>query len=257
MKIIGVVPARYGATRLPGKPLVSIAGKTLVQRVVEQCQRAKRLDKIIVATDDTRVMDAVHDLCCVEMTSIDHASGTDRIAEVAARHPCDGVINIQGDEPLMDPAIIDSVAEALHRAPMTTAATPLLNPEEYQSPNIVKVVVDAEGRALYFSRSTIPFLREAGQRPIAEQLTIHPFLKHLGIYGYHRDVLLRLVRWPVSSLENAEKLEQLRALENGIPIVVVNVEYQGVSVDVPEDVRKVEVLLARKSRKQRDLSARE
>ena len=152
-------------------------------------------------------------------------------------------MNIQGDEPLIDPAVIDAVAGALAANEMSTAATPVKDPSEYDNPNVTKVVADAAGRALYFSRRTIPYLRDAASRSVAEQLAAFPFLKHLGIYGYRRETLLRLVHFPVSPLEQAERLEQLRALENGIQIVVVTVEYNGVGVDVPADVERVEKLL--------------
>jgi 3-deoxy-manno-octulosonate cytidylyltransferase (CMP-KDO synthetase) len=155
------------------------------------------------------------------------------------------VVNIQGDEPLIDPLVIDAVAGALKGAEMSTAGTPIRLAAEYDNPNVVKVVVNAAGLALYFSRRTIPYLREAASSSVSEQLAAFPFLKHLGIYGYRREVLLRLVRFPVSPLEAAEKLEQLRALENGIPIAVVKVAYDSVGVDTPEDVARVELLLRR------------
>lgn len=241
MKIIGIIPARYGSTRFPGKPLALIAGKTLIQHVVERCQGAKSLAEVIVATDDTRVWEVAQNFCRAEMTAPDHASGTDRIAEVARNYPCDAVINIQGDEPLMDPAVVDAVARGLESAEMSTAAAALTDPAEYANPNVVKVVVNAAGRALYFSRRTIPYVRDAA--PGAEPLAAFPFLKHLGIYGYRRETLLRLVAWPVSPLEQAEKLEQLRALENGVQIAVVRVTYNSVGVDVPSDVKRVENIL--------------
>ncbi|MBE0540868.1 MAG: 3-deoxy-manno-octulosonate cytidylyltransferase [Verrucomicrobia bacterium] len=240
---LGIIPARYASTRFPGKPLHPIAGKPLIQRVVEQCRQAKSLSDVIVATDDARIAEVVRKFCRVEMTRADHPSGSDRIAEVAARCECDAVVNIQGDEPLIDPAVIDAVAGALAGEEMSTAATPIQRPAEYDNPNVVKVVVNAAGRALYFSRRTIPYLREAASRSVSEQLAAFPFLKHLGIYGYRRETLLRLVKFPVSPLENAEKLEQLRALENGIAIAVVRVNYNSVGVDVPEDVARVERLL--------------
>jgi 3-deoxy-manno-octulosonate cytidylyltransferase (CMP-KDO synthetase) len=245
MKIVGIVPARYASTRFPGKPLALVAGKPLIQRVVERCQLARSLEAVIVATDDARIQELVRGFCRVEMTRPDHPSGSDRIAEVAERCDCDAVVNIQGDEPLMDPAVIDSVAAALanSNAGMSTAATPIRNPGEYDNPNVVKVVVNAAGRALYFSRRTIPYLREAASRSANEQLAAFPFLKHLGIYGYRRETLLRLVRFPVSPLEAAEKLEQLRALEHGIDIEVVRVDYDSIGVDLPEDVGKVEKVL--------------
>jgi 3-deoxy-manno-octulosonate cytidylyltransferase (CMP-KDO synthetase) len=243
VKIIGVIPARYASTRFPGKPLALIAGKTLIQRVIERCQRARSLAEIIVATDDTRIWEVAQNFCRAEMTAPDHPSGTDRVAEVARNRSCDAVLNIQGDEPLIDPAVIDAVALALERDEMSTAATPLADPSEYESANVVKVVVNAAGRALYFSRRAIPFVRDAASA--AEALAAFPFLKHVGIYGYRRPTLLRLVQWPVSPLEAAEKLEQLRALENGVQIAVVKVNYDSAGVDAPADVKRVEKLLGR------------
>jgi 3-deoxy-manno-octulosonate cytidylyltransferase (CMP-KDO synthetase) len=243
MRLIGVIPARYASTRFPGKPLVLIAGKPLLQHVVERCQHASALREVLVATDDERIRAVAARFCRVEMTSPAHLSGTDRIAEVAQRCDCDGVVNIQGDEPLIDPAVIDEVGRALADCEMSTAATPLRDPAEHDNPNVVKVVVSAAGRALYFSRRTIPYLRDAALRSVPEELAAFPFLKHLGIYGYRRETLLRLVRFPVSPLEQAEKLEQLRALEHDIPIRVVPVAYESVGVDTPEDVARVERML--------------
>jgi 3-deoxy-manno-octulosonate cytidylyltransferase (CMP-KDO synthetase) len=245
MRTLGIIPARHASTRFPGKPLVPIAGKPLIHHVIERCQKARWLDEVIVATDDSRIARAVEALCRVELTSPHHPSGSDRIAEVASRCPCDAIVNVQGDEPLIQPAVIDQVARALRQHPMTTAATPIRSPTDYDNPNVVKVVVRADNLALYFSRRTIPYLRDFAGRPAAEQLASFPFLKHLGIYGYHRETLLRLVRLPVSALEAAEKLEQLRALESGIPVAVVRVDYDGAGVDCPEDVATVEALLMR------------
>ena len=239
MKIVGIIPARYASTRFPGKPLAPVAGKPLIQRVIERCRRATTLHEIIVATDDQRIWDVAQNLCRAEMTRPEHPSGTDRIAEVAARCDCDAVINIQGDEPLIEPSVIDAVAGALAENEMSTAATRIKFPAELDNPNVVKVVVNAAGHALYFSRRTIPYLREAASGS-SEQLAAFAFLKHLGIYGYRRETLLRLVKFPVSPLEAAEKLEQLRALEHGIPIAVVKVDYDSVGVDTPEDVEWVE-----------------
>ena len=244
MNILGIIPARHASTRFPGKPLHPIAGQSLIRRVIERCQLAKSLREVIVATDDERIAAEARKFCRVEMTRADHPSGSDRIAEVAGRCACDAVVNIQGDEPLIDPAVIDAVGGALVGAEMSTAATALRSAEEYDNPNVVKVVTDIAGRALYFSRRTIPFLRDHAAQPAAAQLGAFPFLKHLGIYGYRRDALLRLVRFPQSPLEQAERLEQLRALENGIPIAVVRVDYDSVGVDVPADVARVERLLA-------------
>lgn len=243
MRILGIIPARYASTRFPGKPLHPIAGKPLIQHVVERCQKAATLSEIIVATDDPRIADVVQKFCRVEMTSDQHPSGTDRVAEVMQRCEGDAAVNIQGDEPLIDPGVVNTVAEALNNAPMSTAATRINDLAEYDNPNVVKVVVTLAGRALYFSRRTIPFVREAAGRPIPEQLASFPFLKHLGIYGYRREALLKLVKFPVSALEAAEKLEQLRALDNGIEIAVVTVPHDSVGVDVPADIERVERLI--------------
>ena len=243
MKIIGIIPARYASTRFPGKPLQLIAGKPLVQHVVERCREAQSLADVIVATDDERIAKVAREFCTVEMTRTDHPSGTDRIAEVAARLDCDAVVNVQGDEPLIPATVIDAVAGALADAEMTTAATPVRNIAEHSDPNAVKVVVDAAGRALYFSRRAIPFVRDSAEGSPEQQLAAFPFLKHLGIYGYRRDTLKRLVEFAPSPLEQAEQLEQLRALENGIGIAVCLVEHESIGVDVPEDVQRVEALL--------------
>jgi len=245
MKVVGIIPARYGSTRFPGKPLALIAGKPLIERVVERCRMAGSLGEVLVATDDERIRTLAEKFCRVEMTSVEHASGSDRIAEVASRLDCDAVLNIQGDEPLLEPEVIDVVVRALYGAEMSTAATRIKLAEEYDNPNVVKVVVNSAGQALYFSRRTIPFLRDAASGSVSEQLAAFPFLKHLGLYGYRRETLLRLVKFPVSTLEKAEKLEQLRALENGVPIAVVQVNYDSIGVDVPADVGRVERLLTK------------
>lgn len=244
MNIVGIIPARYASTRFPGKPLALIAGKPLIQHVVEQCQKAKSLSEIIVATDDERIYSAAKKFCRVEMTSANHPSGSDRIAEVVCKTSCDAVVNIQGDEPMIEPAVIDAVANALKDCEISTAATRIASLDELNNPNAVKVVVNTAGHALYFSRRTIPYLREAASSSTSEQLAAFAFLKHLGIYGYRRETLLRLVKFPVSPLENAEKLEQLRALENGIAIAVIRVDYDSVGVDTPEDMAKVEKILS-------------
>jgi 3-deoxy-manno-octulosonate cytidylyltransferase (CMP-KDO synthetase) len=243
VKIAGIIPARYASTRFPGKPLHLIAGKPLIQHVAERCQKAKSLSEVIVATDDTRIWEIVQNFCRVEMTRPDHPSGSDRIAEVVRRGDYEAVINIQGDEPLIDPAVIDAVAGALAGAEMSTAATRLRHPGEFENPNVVKVVVNAAGHALYFSRRTIPYVRAAASGSVSEQLAAFPFLKHLGIYGYRRATLLRLVGYPVAPLEQAEQLEQLRALHHGIALAVVTVDYDSIGVDVPADARRVESLL--------------
>ena len=243
MKTLGIIPARFASTRFPGKPLHPIAGKPLIQHVVERCRMAKSLADVVVATDDERIEAAVRPFARVELTRADHPSGTDRVAEVLKRSDADAAVNIQGDEPLIEPAVIDAVAGALAGAEMSTAASPIREAALLDDPNVVKVVVSAEGRALYFSRRTIPYLRDAAHSPASGQLAAFPFLRHLGIYGYRREALERLVRWPVSPLEAAEKLEQLRALENGLGIAVVRVEHDAIGVDVPADVERVERLL--------------
>ena len=245
MHVAGIIPARYASTRFPGKPLFPIAGKPLIQWVVERCLLAKSLSEVIVATDDERIAKVARPFCRVEMTRGDHPSGTDRIAEVAARVPADAYINVQGDEPLMDPAVIDAVAAALPGNDMSTAASALADLSEYDNPNVVKVVTAANGRALYFSRRTIPYLRDHAGLTLAGQMTKFPFLKHLGIYGYERESLMRLVTFPPSPLELAERLEQLRALENGFTIAVARVHHDSIGVDIPADVARVEALLAR------------
>jgi 3-deoxy-manno-octulosonate cytidylyltransferase (CMP-KDO synthetase) len=244
MKTIGIIPARYASTRFPGKPLHPIAGKPLIQHVVERCREASALADVIVATDDERIAKVAAEFCTVEMTRADHSTGTDRIAEVVARLNCDAVVNVQGDEPLIAPAVIDAVASALVDAEMTTAATAVNNISDLEDSNAVKVVVSATGRALYFSRRTIPFLRDLSEESPSQQLSAFPFLKHLGIYGYRRETLQRLVGFAPSPLEQAERLEQLRALENDIAIAVCKVNYDAIGVDVPEDVQRVEALLA-------------
>lgn len=243
MRILGIIPARHASTRFPGKPLHPIAGKPLIQHVVERCRAARSLAEVIVATDDERIAEVAKAFCHVEMTRSNHPSGTDRIAEVAARRDCDGVVNVQGDEPMIDPRVIDAVAALLRDSEMSTAATRITDQREYDNPNAVKVVVNRAGNALYFSRRTIPYVRNAASGSMEEQLAAFPFLKHLGIYGYRRETLLRLVRYPVSPLEEAEKLEQLRALDHGIQIAVVTVDYDSVGVDVPEDAARVEAVL--------------
>ena len=236
MKTLGVIPARYGAQRFPGKPLALIAGKPLVQRVYEQARQAQRLDRVVVATDDARIADAVKNFGGeVVLTAPTCPSGTDRAAEVARQIECDQIVNIQGDEPLMRPAMIDQLVEGLAGSDMATLARPIESAEALANPNIVKVVFAHNGNALYFSRHPIPFVREGGA-PVAH-------FKHLGIYAYQRDFLLKFVQLPPSDLEQAEKLEQLRALENGFTIKVLVTPYDSVGVDTPADVQRVEQIL--------------
>lgn len=234
---MGAIPARYGSTRLPGKPLLRIAGRPMIEHVYARVARARGLDRVVVLTDDERIGRAVESFGGEwEMTPADCASGTDRIAWAARRWDAAAVINVQGDEPLIDPEAVSRVAEhlAAHpQDPVVTLATPA-TPEEMGNPNAVKVVLAADGAALYFSRSPIPYpRREVGAAP----------LKHLGLYGYQREALLRLAGLPPSPLECSESLEQLRALENGMRIRILLVERGSVGVDTAEDLEKVEEIL--------------
>jgi len=246
MNIVGIIPARYSSTRFPGKPLELLAGKPIIGHVAERCRLANRLSEVIVATDDRRIADVATQFCRVEMTRNDHPSGSDRVAEVAERSGFDAVVNVQGDEPMIDPGVIDRVAALLDDNEISTAAVPIADATELDNPNVVKVVVNAAGQALYFSRRTIPYLREAADALSTEQLAAFPFLKHLGIYGYRRETLLRLVAHPLSSLEQAEKLEQLRALENGIAIAVAVVEHDSIGIDTPEDLKQLNKIWTKK-----------
>jgi len=249
MKIrsLGVVPARYGAQRFPGKPLAIIDGKTLVQRVYEQAAKAKRLDKVIVATEDTRILEAVEAFGGDAMlTSPDCATGTDRVAEVARAYDCELVLNIQGDEPLMRPEMIDQLVEGMQsdsKCVMGTLARKLESAANLDNPNVVKVALAQNGNALYFSRSRVPFVRDAKTSDALEWLKLAKFYKHLGIYAFRREFLLKFVQLPQSELEKTEKLEQLRALENGFSIKVLITPYDSIGVDRLEDIELVEEIL--------------
>lgn len=230
-----VIPARYGASRLPGKPLAQIDGRPMIWYVWRNAVKSRCASRVIVATDDERIAEAVRGFGGeVRMTSPACASGTDRVAETARSLPDEILINLQGDEPLMHPSVIDAVAGPLIADPgvrMSTAALLRDDPEEFARPSVVKVVVDDRGDALYFSRSPVPYYRDSGGGR---------FRKHLGIYGYRKDFLLALGGLPPSSLEEAERLEQLRVLEHGFKIRVVDVEFDSVGVDTAEDLRAVE-----------------
>ncbi|HEX7194268.1 MAG TPA: 3-deoxy-manno-octulosonate cytidylyltransferase [Chthoniobacterales bacterium] len=237
-EVVGIIPARWGSTRFPGKPLHLIAGKPLIQHVWERCSEAACFDRIIIATDDMRIAEAGFALGAeIALTSPDHKSGTDRIAEVARKlRRASLIFNIQGDEPLIDPLLLRRlVREARHKKEIEiiTAATPLA-PDASLNEHNVKVVFDSKGNALYFSRSRIPFHRGAGNVD---------FYKHLGIYGYRRKALLNFVKWGPSLLEQAEQLEQLRALENGMKIRVIVSESNSIGVDTAEDATRVERLI--------------
>ena len=239
MTTIGVIPSRYASTRLPGKSLVSLCGKPLVQWVYERAKQAKQLSSLVVATDDERIRAAVEKFGGqAVMTKPEHPSGTDRIAEAIRGMPGDVIINIQGDEPLIDPALIDGLALAMNRDAawdMGTAATSIMKADDLANPAVVKVVKDAEGRALYFSRSVIPHVRDAG--------TSVKHWRHIGIYAYRRSFLEKLVKTPPCELELAEKLEQLRALYLGCRMKVIETIDVGLGVDTPDDVARAEKAL--------------
>lgn len=240
MNIIGVIPSRYGSTRLPAKPLANINGKPLVWHVVQQAKKAKLFSRIIVATDDKRIVDALaaYDID-VMLTSAKHASGTERVAEVARKTDAALYINIQGDEPMIPPANIKRCVELLTKnksAALSTVAVPLTDAHDIADPNVVKVVTDANNRALFFSRSPIPFQRDAADKPPR-------YFKHLGIYGYRRSALLSIVKLKPAPIERAEKLEQLRWLYNGYDIYVARGAGDSVGVDTPADLERVRMLL--------------
>ena len=241
--IIGVIPSRWGSSRFPGKPLTPILGKPLVLWVVEAAKRAKRLDKVIVATDDQRIADAVSPFCQAVMTASDLPSGTDRVAVAAKAGPQDIVINIQGDEPLMDPALIDALADRMIRTgeEMATAACPIQSLDQLNARTVVKVVLRNDDSALYFSRLPIPCRRD-GEPDLASGL----YWRHLGIYAYRGDFLDRLIHTPPCPLETTESLEQLRALWLGGRIGVIRRNDEGVGVDTPADVPVVEKLLLKR-----------
>jgi 3-deoxy-manno-octulosonate cytidylyltransferase (CMP-KDO synthetase) len=248
LNALGVIPARFGAQRFPGKPLAMIAGKPLIQRVYEQVVQCQRLDKVIVATEDTRILEAVAGFGGdAMMTSSSCATGTDRVAEVARQYPCDIVVNIQGDEPLMRPEMIDQLVSGIQSDPqcvMATLARKIESADLLANPNVVKVTIARTGNALYFSRHPIPYARDAASAQATDQLRHGHYHKHLGIYAYRHDFLLRYVDMPQTELELTEKLEQLRALDNGFAIKVLVTPYDSIGVDRPEDVELVEAILA-------------
>ena len=237
MKALGVIPARLASTRLPEKILRPLGGKPMIQHVWERARKAKKLGDVIVATDDARIQK------CVEgfggkafMTRKDHPNGTSRIAGVMGHFKQDLVINIQGDQPLVDPAALDEMVgifEKSKEVEMLTLAVRMTDKASFENPNVVKIVCDGAGNALYFSRATIPFVQ-------GKQVCAFSFLKHLGVYGYRRDFLLEFVAWQPGVLENIEKLEQLRVLERGRSIRVIETEYDFISVDTEEDLQEVE-----------------
>jgi 3-deoxy-manno-octulosonate cytidylyltransferase (CMP-KDO synthetase) len=238
---IVVIPARYDSVRFPGKPLAAIAGRAMIARVYERAKKAERLARVIVATDDERILSAVKEFGGEAIiTRRDHSSGTDRIAEVAAHVPAAIYVNLQGDEPLIDPAAIDAIVGAMQEDESIQIATPsttIKQTSEIMDPNVVKVVTDFDGNALYFSRAPIPWVRDRASSVAARHA------KHIGLYACRREALLDFATFPPGELERIEQLEQLRWLENGYRIRVVEVDYEAVSVDVPADVARVEKIL--------------
>jgi 3-deoxy-manno-octulosonate cytidylyltransferase (CMP-KDO synthetase) len=245
-KAVGIIPARWGSARFPGKPLHLISGKPLLRHVWERCRRAKKLDSVIIATDDMRIADAAFDWGAeVSLTSARHRSGTDRISEVARKaKEFSYIINIQGDEPLVEPSLIDKLVETLRAddgIDIVTAAHPFESQKEAGSSHQVKVVLDLSGHALYFSRSPIPFSQN--------RRTGSKILRHQGIYGFRREALLQFVKWKPSPLEQTESLEQLRALENGVTVHVLVTKHGSPGVDTLQDAKALEQKLARAKRR--------
>ena len=245
-KAVGIIPARWSSTRFPGKPLHLIANKPLLRHVWERCVRAKELDAVIIATDDMRIARAAFDWGAeVTMTSKSHQSGTDRVAEVVRKsREFDLILNVQGDEPLTEPRLLNRFVETLRSNPkidIVTAAHPFSNAAEASSPHQVKVIVDLQGNALYFSRYAVPFPRNRSA-PIK-------YLRHQGIYGFRRKALLDFVRWKPTPLERVESLEQLRALENGVKVHVLLTKHGSPGVDTPADAKALERRLARAKRR--------
>ncbi len=238
-KVVAIIPARYASSRFPGKPLVDIAGVSMIERVYRQTEKASLVEEVLVATDDERIAVVVRKFGGrVAMTRDDHPSGTDRLAEVAQSHPqYDIVVNVQGDEPIIDPASIDAAVEPLIKDSSVEMSTlsRAVSAKDAASPQLVKVVTDRNGFALYFSRAPIPYHREEGAR--------HHYFGHTGLYVYRRSCLLKIAALAPTPLEQTEFLEQLRALENGIKIKVVPFDTQALAVDVPEDVARVEEAL--------------
>lgn len=238
--IVAIIPARYASERFPGKVIAPLAGKPLVVHTYERTKQAKRLSSVVVATDDARVVDVVRPFGVkTVLTRSDHPTGTDRIAEVAATLNADIIVNVQADEPLVDPALIDAIVKPLiddPEVPMATARHPIRETSLIHDPNCVKVVCDAEGHALYFSRSPIPFVRATGHDPRTENL----YWQHIGLYAFRRDFLLRFAQMKPTPLERLEKLEQLRVLENGYVIAVVEANAPTIGVDTEEDLKRAE-----------------
>ena len=248
MNVIAIIPARYGSTRLDGKPLLDIGGKPMVQWVYERAKKAKLIRDVMVATDDKRVMSAVERFGGkAVMTSSSHRSGTDRIAEAAGSLNADVIVNVQGDEPLIEPEMIDEAIKPLLAESsllISTLKTKIANEEELKDPNVVKVVTDREGFAIYFSRLPIPYVRESSEFGVRSSELKATYYKHIGLYVYRKDFLLKFAKMKPTPLEDAEKLEQLRVLENGYKIKVVQTKYNSVGVDTKEDLERVREIVS-------------
>jgi 3-deoxy-manno-octulosonate cytidylyltransferase (CMP-KDO synthetase) len=244
MKILGIIPARYQSSRFPGKPLIDIAGKSMIQRVYEQCQKSTKLDKVIVATDDQRILDHLKSFGAVGiMTSVNHTSGTDRCGEVAAQYPdFDILVNIQGDEPMINPTQIDLLCSCFDKieTQIATLVKKITMKEELFNENTPKVILNKNQEAIYFSRQTIPFLRAKESKNWHEE---HTFFKHIGIYGFRSKTLSEIIRLPQSSLEIAENLEQLRWIENRFNIQCAITDQESQAIDTPDDLEKLSVQL--------------
>ncbi len=245
MKVLGIIPARYASTRLPGKPLLEIGGQSMIQRVYKRVASASSIDLAVIATDDEKIFQHVQGFGgVVRMTSPDHQSGTDRCAEVARElSDFDIIVNIQGDEPFIDLADIDQVVGLLkgeQAAQIATLGTPIIRQDDVFNPNIVKLVKNSAGRALYFSRNPIPYLRNYPQEQWSDH---HVFIRHLGIYGFQRSSLLAVTELPVGQLERLEALEQLRWLEAGFSIQVGMTENPSQGIDTPEDLEKARIII--------------
>jgi 3-deoxy-manno-octulosonate cytidylyltransferase (CMP-KDO synthetase) len=248
---IAIIPARYASTRLPGKPLVTLAGKSMIERVWERTRRAKKISRVVIATDDERIVEAATAFGAeAVMTRAEHRSGTERVAEVAASitpsNDQEIYVNVQGDEPLIEPEAIDTVVEAVesdHDVSVATLMVPITKPADIMDPNVVKVVLDFDGNALYFSRAPIPWVRDRNA-PVHAQ-----HMKHLGLYSFRRDALLDFPTLPLGDLERIEQLEQLRWIENGYKIRAAETPHDSVSVDVPDDIARVQELLRKSAAK--------
>ncbi len=240
MKAVVVIPARFGSTRFPGKPLAPILGKPMIVWVLERASQIRGVDRVMVATDDARVAEVVRSAGGeAAMTPLGCPTGSDRVYEAVRGMACDIVVNLQGDEPVLDPGAVSSLVALMREnpaIPMATLASPLFSEQEYRDPNIVKVILDSGNRCMYFSRSPIPHLRGL-------KLDEAPVYRHAGVYGFRKNILAQFTQWPQGRLEKAESLEQLRALERGVEIRAVIAGWPKVAVDTPEDIPRAEAAL--------------